>query len=54
VKSKKHVRIRTYEVAPERFKVVDDWLAARRRLWEARLDRFDHYVQQLNEKESGS
>ena len=54
VRSKKHGRVRTYEIAPERFTVVDDWLAARRRLWEARLDRFDRYVKQLKEKESES
>ena len=52
IKSKKRGRVRTYEIAPERFKVVDDWLAARRREWEARLDRFDQYVQQLKDKES--
>jgi DNA-binding transcriptional ArsR family regulator len=52
VKSKKSGRVRTYELAPERFKVVDDWLSARRRLWEARLDQFDAYVHQLKEKES--
>ncbi len=52
VKSKKHGRVRTYELAPERFKVVEDWLAARRQAWEARLDRFDHYVKQLKDKES--
>jgi DNA-binding transcriptional ArsR family regulator len=50
VKSRKHGRVRTYEIAPERFKVVEDWLAARRRLWEARLDRFDQYVKQLKEE----
>jgi DNA-binding transcriptional ArsR family regulator len=54
VKSKKRGRVRTYEIAPERFKVVEDWLTARRRLWEARLDRFDQYVKQLKEKESDS
>ena len=54
VKSKKRGRVRTYEIAPERFKVVEDWLTARRQLWEARLDRFDQYVKQLKEKESGS
>jgi DNA-binding transcriptional ArsR family regulator len=52
VKSKKRGRVRTYELAPERFKVVEDWLTARRALWEARLDRFDHYVTQLKQKES--
>ena len=54
VKSKKHGRVRTYEIAPARFKVVEDWLTAQRRLWEARLDRFDEYVKQLKEKESKS
>jgi DNA-binding transcriptional ArsR family regulator len=54
IKSKKRGRVRTYELAPERFKVVEDWLAARRQLWEARLDQFDRYVKQLKEKESES
>ena len=54
VKSKKQGRVRTYEIAPERLKVVDDWLAARRQLWEARLDRFDQFVIQLKDKESGA
>ena len=52
VKSKKRGRVRTYEIAPERFTVVDDWLTARRQEWEERLDRFDAYVKQLKEKES--
>ena len=51
VKSKKRGRVRTYEIAPERFEVVEDWLTERRQLWEARLDRFDQYVRQLKEKE---
>ena len=54
VKSKKRGRVRTYEIAPKRLEVVEDWLTARRELWEARLDRFDHYVKQLKEKESES
>src|SRR5690348_5073200 len=54
VKSKKRGRVRTYEIAPERLKVAEDWLTARRQLWEARLDRFDEYVKQLKEKESES
>jgi DNA-binding transcriptional ArsR family regulator len=52
VTSKKRGRVRTYEIAPERFKVVEDWLTARRRMWEARLDQFDRYVKQLKNKES--
>jgi DNA-binding transcriptional ArsR family regulator len=54
VRSRKQGRVRTYEIAPERFKVAEHWLTARRQEWEARLDRFDAYVNQLNQRESGS
>ena len=54
IKSKKRGRVRTYEIAPERLKVAEDWLTTRRQLWEARLDRFDEYVKHLKEKESRS
>ncbi|MFL5539748.1 MAG: ArsR/SmtB family transcription factor [Longimicrobiaceae bacterium] len=53
VRSNKRGRVRTYELAPERLEVVEDWLTARRRLWEARLDRFEQHVKQLKEGESG-
>ena len=52
VKSKKRGRVRTYEIAPKRFKVAENWLTEQRQLWEARLDRFDEYVKQLKEQES--
>lgn len=54
VRSKKQGRVRTYEIAPERFKVVEDWLTERRQLWESRFDRFDEHVKQLKAKESQS
>lgn len=54
VRSKKCGRVRTYEIAPARFTVVENWLTARRQSWEARLDRFDQYVRQLKTKESGT
>ena len=54
VKSKKHGRVRTYEIAPDRLKVAEDWLSARRQQWEQRLDRFDRYVKQLKDEESRS
>ena len=54
VTSRKEGRVRTYTLAPERLKVAEDWLMQRRTLWEARLDRFDDYVTQLNRKESGT
>ena len=52
VRSKKRGRVRTYELAPERLEVAEGWLAERRQLWEARLNRLDRYVQRLAEKES--
>lgn len=54
VKSRKQGRVRTYEIAPERLRVAEDWLSARRQEWEGRFDRFDAYVKQLKEKESKS
>lgn len=54
VKSTKRGRVRTYEMLPERFRVAEDWLAARRRQWEARLDRLDAHVMRLKDKESRS
>ncbi|MEO8748419.1 MAG: metalloregulator ArsR/SmtB family transcription factor [Rhodanobacter sp.] len=54
VTSNKRGRVRTYEITPETFTVVEDWLTERRQLWEARLDRFDAYVKQLKAKESES
>src|SRR3982750_4886142 len=54
VKSRKRGRVRTYEMASERFKVAEDWLTERCRVWEARLGRFDEYVKKLKEKESES
>jgi DNA-binding transcriptional ArsR family regulator len=54
VRSRKRGRVRTYEIAHQRLEVVEDWLTARRREWEARLDRFDRYVKQLKDEESGS
>ena len=54
VKSKKLGRVRTYEIAPERFKVAENWLSERRQAWETRFDRFDEYVKHLKDKESRS
>ena len=52
VRSKKRGRVRTYEIAPERLEVAEDWLNERRRLWESRFDRFDEYVEKLKDEES--
>ena len=50
VRSKKKGRVRTYELAPKRLRVAEDWLARQRALWERRLDRLDEYLIQLKGK----
>src|SRR5215510_16195859 len=54
VKSKKRGRVRTYEIAPERFTVVEGWLAERRRLWGERFDELDIVVEALKRKETAN
>lgn len=54
VRSRKRGRVRTYALVPERLEVAEDWLSARRQLWEARLDQLDQYVKHLKKKESGA
>lgn len=54
VRSTKRGRVRTYELAPERLEVAEGWLAERRRQWEARMDRFDRYVEELRDRDSES
>jgi len=44
VRSQKAGRVRTYELVPEQFLVVEDWLRRQRALWEGRLDRLDAYL----------
>ena len=54
VRSTKRGRVRTYELAPERLQVAEDWLSARRRVWESRFDRFDEHVKRLKEKDGSA
>lgn len=49
VRSEKRGRVRTYDLLPEALSVMDTWMAAQRRTWEARLDQLDAYVRQLHE-----
>src|SRR3546814_19691608 len=53
VKSNKRGRVRTYELAPERLQVVEDWLAARSQTGEQSHAQRDHYVPQPKEKKNG-
>ncbi|HEY1386427.1 MAG TPA: metalloregulator ArsR/SmtB family transcription factor [Dongiaceae bacterium] len=52
VRSRKVGRVRTYQLAPRRLRLAEDWLAKQRSLWERRLDQFDEYVLSLKEKQS--
>lgn len=47
VRSTKTGRVRTFKLVPKRLKVVEDWLAAQRDIWEQRADRFEQYVTEL-------
>jgi DNA-binding transcriptional ArsR family regulator len=52
VSSRKVGRVRTYQLAPKRLRLAEDWLMRQRQLWERRLDQFDEYVLSLKEKQS--
>jgi DNA-binding transcriptional ArsR family regulator len=47
IATQKDGRVRSCAFVPAALAPMDDWLAAQRRLWEARLDRLDDYVTQL-------
>ena len=50
VRSEKKGRVRTFALAPETFKVAEDWLGKQRKLWERRLDQLDAYLLELKSK----
>ena len=52
VRSRKVGRVRTYQLAPKRLRMAEDWLARQRLLWERRLDQLDEYLLALKEKQS--
>ncbi len=41
VRSRKTGRVRTYQLAPRRLRVAEDWLTKQRTLWEQRFDQLD-------------
>jgi DNA-binding transcriptional ArsR family regulator len=51
VRSRKAGRTRTYELAPDRMKVAEDWLGRQRKLWERRFDQLDSYLMKMKEEE---
>ncbi|MGH6854122.1 MAG: ArsR/SmtB family transcription factor [Aestuariivirga sp.] len=50
VRSRKAGRVRTYRLTPNRLRLVENWLASQRAMWERRLDRLDEYLIELKEK----
>ena len=42
---------RLYSLRPEPFRAIDDWVRSYRRLWEARLDRFDEALKRRRQRE---
>jgi DNA-binding transcriptional ArsR family regulator len=54
IATNKDGRVRSCALVPQALEPMQDWLAAQRSAWEARLDRFDDYVMQLMEKTNGA
>jgi DNA-binding transcriptional ArsR family regulator len=50
VRSTKTGRVRTYQLAPRRLRLAENWLARQRAIWVRRLDQLDEYLIQLKEK----
>ncbi len=44
IRTSKSGRVRTCVLDRDRLRVLDDWLAAERRTWEARIDRLENLV----------
>ena len=51
IRSEKKGRVRTCRIEPQALARAGDWIAEQKALWEARLDRFDAYVMDLNDRE---
>ena len=49
VRSHKTGRVRTYELAPARLKLAEDWLGRQRALWERRLDQLGDLLAEEDE-----
>lgn len=50
VRSRKTGRVRTYQLAPRRMQLAENWLTQQRNLWNRRLDQLDDYLLNLKEK----
>ena len=54
VRSKKVGRVRTCEMEPEPLTAAEQWIAEQRALWDARLDRLDDYLRELQASDDGA
>ncbi len=54
VRARREAQQRVYELRPEPFERLETWVASFRRLWEARLDSLDDYVQQMKREQKRS
>ena len=52
VRTRKTGRVRTVHLESARLRTAEDWLATQRRLWSARLDRFDAHVLAMRDAEA--
>lgn len=51
IQSDKRGRVRTCRLRPEAAAAAEGWLGQQRVMWEARLDRLDAFLADINEKE---
>ena len=51
VKSQKVGRVRTCHIEPKALMSAQDWIGSQRASWEARFDRLDDYLKELQAKE---
>jgi DNA-binding transcriptional ArsR family regulator len=51
VRSRKRGRVRTFELVPQPLREAERWMAARRAVWERRLDQLDSYLKTMKEDE---
>ena len=51
VRSRKQGRVRTYQLAPQRMRAAEDWMAKQRLNWGKRLDQLDAYLLEMKAQE---
>lgn len=51
IRSEKKGRVRMCRIEPQALTRAEEWLARQRALWDARLDRLEAYLSELQEKE---